>query len=305
MTNQDISQSQKRTRESLSALFVESADSAESAVVFIKSSSDVGVMRNGGRNGARFAPRSLLSFFKKQSQSEATKEFSFIEREVSSQEAEEADFVEAQKAESRKIAAICDEFPGARLVHIGGGHDHIFPLLCSMSSSERVIVINIDAHADTRTDSEPHSGTPFRQFAESFSGKFHLFQAGLHPWANSLSTLSPLAKGEQQILWRDEVQDAKRLQQFFKGIQKYVDKNTKVIFSLDADALAGEIVPGVSAVNGKGLSVTELELLWQEYLKLPLPHAPILGIYELNPVFDSLSGISMRTLAGFLFQTLR
>ena len=34
-------------------------------------------------------------------------------------------------------------------------------------------------------------------------------------------------------------------------------------------------------------------------------HAPIVGIYELNPVYDTLSMISMRTLGTFLFECFR
>lgn len=304
MTNTPSTQSQKRFEESLGALFLAKGEEKSKRCLILKSSSDVGVMRNGGRNGARFAPQSFLSYFKRLTQSESTSQWRFSESEVSCQIQETQNFESAQVNEAKKIRQLLqDKFDF--LLHLGGGHDHVYPLLKSMDDCSRIIVINLDAHADTRTDTTPHSGTPFRQFANEYAGDFHLFQIGLHPWANSSSTLSPLEKGQEYILWRNDLQEEYRRTEFFQTILSLMDDNTRVIFSLDADALAGYEVPGVSAVNGKGISIGELELLWEEYRKLPLKHAPLLGIYELNPVYDTLSGLSMRTLAGLFSELLR
>jgi formiminoglutamase len=298
MSNPVNSQSQKRRSESLVPLFEEKSDAD---LLILKSSSDIGVIRNGGRNGARYAPQSLLATFKKLTQSTAF-ELSMLEKEVSSPEEESADFANAQLAEADRIRKIHQDFPQSALIHIGGGHDHIYPLLKSFEAEKKIVVLNIDAHADTRTDEEHHSGTPFRQFAREFQGEFHLFQIGLHPFANSFSTLSELEKGETQILWREEMRESGKIEKFFQEIKK-VSENSLVIFSLDADALAGENVPGVSAVNGSGLTPDELLALWKRYLSLT-PKKMVLGIYELNPVYDSLSSLSMRTISAFLYQAL-
>ena len=299
MSNPVNSQSQKRKSESLAALFT---DKKSSDVLFLKSSSDVGVMRNGGRNGARFAPESLLATFKKLSQSEKLKSLNFAEFEVSSLEEEKADFAQAQELESKRIEQILSQNPKSNIIHLGGGHDHIYPLLSAMGK-KKLVILNIDAHADTRTDDHPHSGTPFRQIAHKHQQGFHLFQIGLHAFANSFSTLSPLSKGESQILWRNEIQQEKRVKDFFDSIKKVVDQETLVVFSLDADALKGDIVPGVSAVNGNGLSLEELQLMWKFYRELS-PTNFVLGIYELNPVYDTLSSLSMRTISAFLYESV-
>lgn len=300
MTNTSISQSQKRTLESLADRF-EQKDAA--SCIFLKSPSDIGVIRNGGRNGARFAPQSLLATFKKFSQTKAFAQLSFKEIVVTSQESERENFELAQETQSTKIAAALNSNPDARVCHIGGGHDHIYPLLKAMTlNKKKIIVINIDAHADTRTDVTPHSGTPFRQFAREFSGDFHLYQVGLNSFANSFSTLNELEKGTQAILWRNDLSTTS-LEAFFKQIASKVDESTVVVFSLDADAMTGHEVPGVSAVNPTGLSIQELYLVWQSYQNLPMKHAPIMGIYELNPIYDSLAAISMRTVASFVFRT--
>lgn len=302
MTKTPNTQSQKRQAESLGARF---GEKGEREVLFLKSSTDLGVIRNGGRNGARLAPKSLLSFFRKLSLDEASSLYTFLESEVSSPEEEARDFGAAQKKETEAIKTQLNQHPNARVIHIGGGHDHIYPLLSALSDKKRVIVLNLDAHADTRTDDVPHSGTPFRQFAAEFDGDFHLFQLGLHVFANSLSTLSPLPRGNMHVLWRKDMQDQGKWTEFFGKMKSLIDDDTVVVFSFDADAISGELMPGVSAVNGMGMKTSELFQAWQMYRALPLKHQPIMGIYELNPVYDTLSGMSMRFMSNFLYVTLK
>jgi formiminoglutamase len=265
----------------------------------------VGVERNGGRNGARFAPKSFLSYFKKLNLTPTTAQHFFQEVEVASEALERIDFQLAQHEESQQISQILKKWP-VPFCHIGGGHDHIYSLLKALSlQTKKIIVINVDAHADTRTDEDFHSGTPFRQFSQEYQGDFHLFQIGLHPFANSASTLTPLSKGKMHLFWRKDLSNSEKLTTFFAHISQLIDPDTKVIFSLDADAMTGSEVPGVSAVNGEGLTRAELSLLWSFYQKLPLPHSSILGIYELNPLYDSLSMQSMRVLGSFVFETIK
>lgn len=305
MTKPSLTQSQKRFQESVGALFSKTEQKTLPNCLFLKSSSDVGVMRNGGRNGARFAPQAFLSTFRKFAQDHSLSQQYFAEIEVSSQEDEKADFHSSQLSESKKIAETLDQFPNARIIHIGGGHDHVYPLLTAVSRSyKKVIVINIDAHADTRTDENYHSGTPFRQFAREFAGDFELYQIGLHGFANSFSTLENLEKGKMSILWMRDFTN-QSLKEFFQKIAASVSENALVLFSIDADALSGSEVPGVSAVNPSGLSRTQLLSIWNHFRSLDVKHPPVIGIYELNPLYDSLAGISMRTMASFVFETLR
>lgn len=297
MSNPLEPQSQKRTKESVAALF--SASAAPKTMLFLKSSSDIGVMRNGGRNGARYAPTALLNTLKKLSLTEVHREYRIIDIEVASLDEEKADFSSAQLKQSQRIKSALRDGP---VVHIGGGHDHIYPLLkAAASDHSHVVVLNIDAHADTRTDETPHSGTPFRQFAQEFSGKFSLYQYGLHRFANTFSTLSPLPKNEMRILWKDQLPDPKLRLEFFSKLREEVTEKTLFVFSLDADALSAAEVPGVSAVNSDGLSLHDLKEVWREYAGIKKNHAPMIGIYELNPLYDTLSGISMRTISNFLF----
>lgn len=308
MSKQTITQSQKRFQESLSSLFQNKDDftSSEHSVIFIKSSTDEGIIRNGGRNGARYAPQSLLSAFKRLNQNQITAKYNFTEVEVSSADNERKDFLSAQEIESKTIKELITKFKNSWICHIGGGHDHVYPLLKAFADSfKKIVVINIDAHADTRTDEIAHSGTPFRQFDKEYQGQLLLYQIGLHPYANSKSTLSALEKGKMEILWKSEIEEDSKLNSFFKSIESQIDDKTLVIFSIDADALQASEVPGVSAVNHNGISRNQLLLLWNEYQKLKFKHAPIIGIYELNPLYDTLSALSMRTISSFLYESLR
>lgn len=306
MTKIPHTQSQKRFSESIGARFLLPTDhTTQDSLLFLKSSSDEGVIRNGGRNGARFAPQSFLSVFKKLSLDDGSRGYTFHEVEVASSWEESEDFSLAQDKEAKRIDEALKAHPHSRICHLGGGHDHVYPLAMALSQSfTKVVIINLDAHADTRTDASPHSGTPFRQFSQNFPGEFHLFQVGLHPFANSESTLQKLEKGQMSILWRRELDNDEKYEAFFGAIHKVVDEKTLVIFSIDADALDGSIVPGVSAVNAYGLKREHLLRLWQDYRKLGFLHTPVMGIYELNPVFDTLSMMSMRTLASFVYESL-
>lgn len=296
-------QSQKRFEESLGSLFNKKTPS-EKNYLFLTSSSDIGVIRNGGRNGARLAPQSFLSTFKKFSITEKTKNYCFLTFEVSDIKEEKNDFEKAQIKEADKILSILNEYPQSPLCHIGGGHDHIYPLLKALALKyKKMIVINIDAHADTRSDHIPHSGNPFRKFSNDFEGDFFIYQIGLNQFANSLTTLNPLEHGETKILWRNDL-STYSLDILFNEINGIVDQETVVIFSLDADVFCASEIPGVSAVNPTGISREKILEIWDLYEKLPFKHKPILGLYELNPLYDTLASLSMRTAGSFVFETL-
>lgn len=272
------------------------------SLIFLTSSSDMGVVRNNGRNGAKYAPQSLLFHFKKMTQDNDLKNWRFSQVEVSDQSSEEKNFIEAQRQERDKIKEI-NLFDHDFICHIGGGHDHVYPLVSALNEKfSKVIVINIDAHADTRTDNKFHSGTPFRQLDREIEN-LTVFQLGLHPYSNSFSTLTKL-KREMPILWKNEI-DTQSIEKFFKSISEELTQNTLVVFSLDADALTGNIMPGVSAVNSDGLNLDQLKIMMNHYLEMNLSHPPIMGLYELNPVYDQLSGLSMNTAANFIFHSLK
>ncbi len=300
---------QKRFDESLAPKernFSQLPDQGQS-VVFLTSSSDIGVMRNGGRNGARFAPKAILNTFKKWTLTPKLNELNWAQVEVSSQDNEKQDFQEAQKTESHKISEVLSKSHSQQVFHLGGGHDHIYPLLVSLGQKfKKIIVLNIDAHADTRADLDPHSGTPFRQFAESFKGEFHLFQYGLHEFANGASTLSPLSHGTQYRLFYHETKNRVNVDGFLEKISLEITEECAFVFSLDADALESNLIEAVSAVNPHGVTREEFSNLWNFYQAMTKTRnlRPIVGIYEMNPMYDSISGKSIKSMASIIFEML-
>lgn len=309
MTKDTNTQWQKRHEESLASKevhFKELPNESES-VLFITSSSDVGVMRNGGRNGARFAPKAVLNSFKKWTLTEETKDFAWSQAEVSIQDFESETFEQAQEYEAQKIGFLLQKMPRQKVVHIGGGHDHIYPMLKAIGERhKKIIVLNIDAHADTRTDSIPHSGTPFRQFADYYEGEFHLFQFGLHRFANSFSTLENLSRGSQHRLFFKEAHNNETVDLFLEKMSLEITEDCAFVFSLDTDGLSSDLIEAVSAVNPQGISRNQFFFLWNYYIEMVETRKirPIVGVYEFNPLYDTLSGRSMRVLSSMIYEMI-
>ncbi len=307
MTKDTNTQWQKRFEESLASkeLSWTTLPDRQTSSLFLTSSSDVGVMRNGGRNGARFAPKAILNSLKKWALTDHFHEFHWGQVEVADQETEKADFKLAQQHEAARISTVLGKTKFSKIFHLGGGHDHIYPLLMSLTSQfKKIIVLNIDAHADTRTDQDSHSGNPFRKFSDTYEGEFHLFQYGLHDFANSSSTLEPLSQGSQHRLFYKDIQNTELFDSFLENISLEVNEECAFVFSLDADALKTELMEAVSAVNPRGIGREQLFSLWKFYQGIT--HSKnlrsISGIYEVNPLYDTISAKSIRSLSSILYE---
>lgn len=264
------------------------------------SCSDVGVQRNGGRMGSRLGPQALIATFKKLALPRENQATFFLDQIVSEQVTEERDFplsIQEQTANFRCVSKQHD------LIHLGGGHDHIYPLLCALDDSP-IVVINVDAHLDTRTDAAPHSGNPFRRFAHDTKQPFYLYQIGIHPFANSTSTQSPLPNTTTRILWRAECDHAELVSAFLMRLESELPSNATIIFSLDCDAIAAPEMEAVSAPNHLGLSLSFVHQLVGFYRDLNQRRSArnIWGIYEFNPVYDSISSRSARGVAGLMYR---
>lgn len=271
---------------------------------FLKFSSDRGTILNSGRRGSCYAPEAILAVVKKLASHNLLK---WSEVEIVDRALEEKDLALAQKYSCQKIETLLKEHPRAeKFISLGGGHDHVYPVLKALNHfSKKLIIINIDAHLDTRTDEAPNSGTPFRQIARDFDGELEIVQIGIHDFANSISTMSNLPKGKEIVATYEDVRygtkDFFESEKFFKRILP-LDENALYFFSLDADALEAGIMEGVSAVNHRGLPYNFVEdLLIYSIDTLRCRH---FGFYEYNPVYDNLSQKGARALAALIYQIL-
>lgn len=292
----------KRQQESVGSKF---GDDSTARTLFIHSPSDVGVRRNKGRNGARHAPCAIEGAFKKLN--DHLERTSYFSAKVSEQSSEKTDYDASIRASSDKITQLL-KTEREHIIHLGGGHDHALPLLKAMDKSgQKTLIINFDAHCDTRIEEISHSGTPFRDFDREAKNPFHLVQIGIHNFANSPETLSPLKNNSEKIFFGPDPKELASQEGFVDAILTScpfkVDERANLFISVDCDALSSSVMGAVSAVNHNGITPARL-LEWIEILKDFPCRQKILGIYEYNPVFEDLSQKGARYLAGLIYNYL-
>jgi formiminoglutamase len=294
-----------RESEKIKKFFSHHGEQAD--LIIVNSPSDIGVQRNLGRQGARFAPQALNFCFKNLYQ-HFSNDLTIKQMTASDQKQETNNFDQAQLL---AVNTWQDILPGSsKLIHLGGGHDHIYPLLKSLDKQgKKIIIINFDAHCDTRVDESNHSGTPFRQFDREASRPFQLYQYGIHFFANGPSTIGPLKKGDMTLYDFEQVKAASANfsslpEKIVASIKQQCDQDTAIIISLDADAIHASVMEAVSAVNHQGLPIEHINDWIQEIASWPQGQS-VFGIYEYNPVYENLSQKGARALASLMFQFLK
>jgi len=279
--------------------------------LFVLSKSDVGVCRNGGRRGSNFAPDAILAIFKNFMLPKKWQSLHFASQEISNVQDELEHFDTAQEnAANRWLGLLQAMTTVKRFIHLGGGHDHIYPLLLGLSKQyDGVTIVNIDAHCDTRNDGWHHSGTPFRQFAKTSKIPFTLIQLGIHAFANPDSNYQKLEQGEMQVIPFAQLQADKspKHKETFQAIFEQALAKGPLVLSLDADGISASEMEAVSSVNPQGLGINDVtEILCGLKLAQKLyPQTPIFfGIYEYNPIYDNLSQKGSRALAYLIYNFL-
>lgn len=298
----------KRYQESNASHFTKQL-SAKLNTLFLTAPTDGGVIRNKGRSGARYAPEALLSVFKKMS-CHLSSDIKFAQTSVISQNLENIDFDQSQQLAAKNIFKSLSSLKNSELkniLHIGGGHDHVYSFLKAIEMNEQIkniVILNIDAHCDTRIDDIRHSGTPFRNFCDESKKDIFLIQYGIHSFANSKSTLSPLKNIKEQHISYFDIHKNSDGFKFFSDI-KFQDlptdctEETFFLLSLDADAIDASVMEGVSAVNHQGLPLSYIQQIVDRIKLLKCPKA--FGIYEYNPVYDNLSQKGARSLCSLIY----
>lgn len=265
------------------------SDNASAALSILTASSDLGVLMNGGRRGSNFGPKAILSNIFKLASHQTKNKFTIneISLETFDQETETLNILPFIKSNQK-------------ILQIGGGHDHIYPFLKAINSLyKKITVINIDAHLDTRMDKTNHSGTPFRQFAESVDGEFHLIQFGIHDFANPDSNYTKLKNGKMDVITFSEIKN--KTKNFTEAAFPLLNINHDhvIILSLDCDAIESGTMESVSAVNHHGLPLFMIEEIFSKVIAQP--NAKFFGIYEYNPVYDNLSEKGARAIAQLIY----
>lgn len=108
------------------------------------------------------------------------------------------------------------------------------------------------------------------------------------------------------ILWRRQCDDPAHVAAFLQRLEVSLPPNARVVFSLDCDALMASDVEAVSAPNHDGLSLAFVRQLGFFYRDLcqRRGQAPLWGIYEYNPLYDTVSGRGARAIAGLMYDMI-
>lgn len=293
-----MKKSNKRFQHSIGAKFRDEI----SEVNFLTSPSDIGVRKNLGRSGARFAPKVILNQFKKLNNH--LKQASFANFTVSDHELEKQNFKTAQEKSTQEIFKILKT--NKTCIHLGGGHDHAYPMLMAidqLKNFENIVILNLDAHCDTRIDDNSHSGTPFRDYDKNGTKDFFLYQIGIHQFANSKDTMTQLERGKMYIEEFSSSFIPNRFDQVLKKECPFnITNKTFIYLSLDSDAIHSSIMSGVSAVNHHGLDINYICNLI-DWLTVN-EYQSCFGIYEYNPLFDDISVRGARALSFLIHHYL-
>lgn len=288
-------------------------------VLILKAPSDWGTVLNNGRRGSLFAPNVLENLLLKTAAHKKNNHF-FEIHEVTNRKLEEPkNLKDSQELQAKKIIDIISQNAKFKfLLHLGGGHDHFFPLMMAkiqMQSDQKkkILILNIDPHLDTRTDSWANSGTPFRNIDQILTEKnithveITLAQLGTQLFANGESNFEPLKKINQKIFDMIKIRHKPSLVEFMKTefenhLNSHLNSYDEVILSFDVDAIKASEMPAVSAPNHQGFRMDEMHEL-VEFLKNSLKEKfNTVGIYEYNPMFDDHANSSGRELTAFIYQ---
>ncbi len=236
---------------------------------------DEGVERNGGRPGAKDAPKVIREALLKMTPDPRQKRAIWLDVRDEGDIEISGGLEEAQKRLGAKVGALIkkDIIP----IVIGGGHETAYGnFLGFVEAGEDVSVINIDAHPDVRelVGGKGHSGSPFRQILEHESGRCKAYQViGLEGHSVAKEHLEYLVAKNCHLVWRDEIE-----------VDSVLEAETSVMLSLDLDALDQASAPGVSAPNPRGLDIEQ----WLGLIQIAILSGKVksIDIVECNPKYD-------------------
>lgn len=271
--------------------------------VIVGVADDRGVQLAGGRVGAADAPSKLRDFFFRLP---APPEFGpgSVLNAGDLKPAEHTAETHARLAEV--VAVLRERFPRAKLVVVGGGHDHAFGEVMGLARSlqhqpasaageGRVGVLSIDAHADVRPyvegprNLEPPGGTALRRLIAEPTARVEgqsVAVWGLQRACNASSWLQFLDAQGAKAVYLDEIDgdDRRAGAQLTALLYELASRHDALSLSLDMDAFAQSVSPGVSVPSPVGVPPGAVLRGVAALGRLPCLHQ--LGIYGLNPRFD-------------------
>ncbi len=254
-------------------------DYHDSAIVILGSPQDEGVIRNKGREGARYAPDKIREAFYKLSLSkkiESLKIFDIGNIKI------ENNLEEIHEKQEEVIYQLLKE--NKKIIILGGGNDISYPDCKALSRlNNNLLAFNIDSHFDVRSDKTRNSGTSYRMLLdENLVKPKNFYEIGIKQFSSSIVHKNYVLTKGSHIFYYDEIKN-KRIKKLLKEI--LMKKKNKLLFwGFDMDAVNASDAPGVSAPNPAGLSIDEALLISE--IAAHDKRTKIFEISEVNPKFD-------------------
>jgi len=252
-----------------------------------------GVLRNGGRTGAKVGPDALRKVLGKMALPHQGVPPLY---DVGTVTCDNQDLEGSQQKLAEIVAKL--HAGGFSSFVIGGGHEVAFAHyqgLFKAYPKKKIGILQLDAHFDMRPlkDQKGTSGTSFAQIADyagAHGGSFDHLVVGIQPYGNNRLLFERAAKQKSRWIFADDLKIAPAM------IQKLVEDNDIVYVSLCLDVVASAFAPGVSAPQSLGLLPKEIYSLLENIFENPKTVA--FDIAELSPPND-VGSITAHLAASF------
>ncbi|MCX7930196.1 MAG: formimidoylglutamase [Chlorobi bacterium] len=265
---------------------------------------DEGVRRNGGRPGAADAPAAIYNALVKLTTSigdQSLPPYCPI-LDCGLLRTDAATLEDIHVRQQRAVGLLLDW--GASVVVFGGGHDTALPNGRALGArSERLGIVNVDAHLDVRprTDEGSHSGSPFRELLEDPACHLHTFvEFGIQPFAASAHHVAYVLKHGHTVWMLDAIRRL-GIETAIAAVKDQLQRCDAVHLSLDVDALASAYAPGVSAPVSDGFCPEQMARIITQIAALST--CRVVDIVEVNPRYDT-DGRTARLAAYFAAHVL-
>ncbi len=244
---------------------------------------DEGILNNGGRVGAAFAPKTIREVFWKTTPPAGKPLPTLVDLgDLITTPA----LVERHRYASQNLQNFLEQ--GFRAITLGGGHDYGYPdgrAFLKSVKNQKPVVVNFDAHLDVRPVGEKiNSGTPFYRLLQEFKDQMHFFEIGLQPHCNSESHAKWARDQGAHLLWWNEGDNFNAQPEKVLSFIQQTVKTGPLFVSLDIDGLQNSEAPGCSQSWPMGFSFQAMrEILHTLYSRFD---PRVLGIYEVSPPLD-------------------
>ncbi|MDO4435274.1 MAG: formimidoylglutamase [Cardiobacteriaceae bacterium] len=290
-------------------------DYTNQAICLIGFACDQGVNRNQGRIGAKNSPDVIKSTFAKLPIAwRLQKSFKDLDNLIGDKgniicdddnKIQDGILEIAQDNYAKEITTIIQN--NSLPIAIGGGHEIAFSsfigLYNSLSNTQNIGIINLDAHFDLRSDQYATSGTPFLQIANLLQNNdepFYYLPIGISEFGNTASLFEKAKNLGVHFISEDDCYHLP-FDIIKKQIDAFIYQVDCIYLTLDLDCLQSAFMPAVSAVNSKGLSLDFVENTLSHIIKSG--KVKMIDIAEFNPNYD-INGqgakVAARLLAGII-----